>query len=265
VARGGVPRDPDGLRALPGVGPYTAGAVGSIALGLDMAAVDGNVERVLCRHDARPEPPATIRRALWARAEALVPPGEAGDHNQALMELGATVCTPTSPACDRCPLARACAGRADPTRYPARVAKRPVPEAHCHVARVVEDGAVLLVRRAGTGLLGGLWELPGSVPSPGAEDPAALVSALDRRVGLAVLDHAPLATVTHVFTHLRLHATVHAVRIPTGATARPAEGYDEARWVGPGDLSGLALSTWARKTLRAGALRGRPEPPPQEG
>ncbi|MEN9785707.1 MAG: A/G-specific adenine glycosylase, partial [Pseudomonadota bacterium] len=193
VAQGGVPRTPDGLRALPGVGPYTAGAVGSIALGLDMALVDGNVERVLCRHDARPEPPATIRRALWARAESLVPPGEAGDHNQALMELGATVCTPTSPACGRCPLARGCAGRAEPARYPARVAKRAVPEAHCHVARVVEDGAVLLVRRAGTGLLGGLWELPGSVPSPVAEDPGVLVTALRRRAGMEVTDIVPRA------------------------------------------------------------------------
>jgi A/G-specific adenine glycosylase len=250
-----VPRTPDGLRALPGVGPYTAGAVGSIALGLDMALVDGNVERVLCRHDARPEPPATIRRALWARAESLVPPGEAGDHNQALMELGATVCTPTSPACGRCPLARGCAGRAEPARYPARVAKRAVPEAHCHVARVVEDGAVLLVRRAGTGLLGGLWELPGSVPSPVAEDPGVLASALRRRAGVEVTDIVPRAPVTHVFSHLRLHTHVHTVRVAPGAPPRAAEGYDDVRWVGLSDLDGLAMSTWARKTLRAGALR----------
>lgn len=239
VAMGGFPSDAAGLRALPGVGPYTAGAVASIALGLDEPLVDGNVERVLARWHAWERPAA---KALWARARELLPPGEAGDHNQALMELGAVVCTPRAPTCLTCPVRPGCAGVDAPLRYPAPKAKKPVPTAEAHAVVVRRDGRILLARRPEEGLLAGLWELPQAESLDGALP----------RVGMTLGEARCLGQVVHVFSHLRLTTHVHAAE----AVGEPiARGYPEARWVPAGEVDGLALSTLARKTLKvAGPL-----------
>ncbi|HNH48036.1 MAG TPA: A/G-specific adenine glycosylase, partial [Myxococcota bacterium] len=129
VELGGFPQTVAGLLELPGVGPYTAGAIASIALGLDAPLVDGNVERVLCRHDARAEDPVKIKKELWERATFLLPKGQASDFNQALMELGATVCTPSSPRCLFCPIRSTCHGHDAPERYPQKAPRAAVPEA----------------------------------------------------------------------------------------------------------------------------------------
>lgn len=240
VERGGFPRDAAGLRELPGVGPYTAGAVASIALGLDEPVVDGNVERVLCRWHAWERPAA---KALWARARELVPRGEAGDWNQALMELGATVCTPRSPTCLLCPVRTGCAGAGDAERYPAKVEKKKSPEAKAVAALIRRDGRVLLARRPAEGLLAGLWELP---QGPGDD----LAGALRGRLGLDLRDAVPLGDVVHVFSHLRLTTRVFAAE----ADGEPAPvDYADARWVPVGEVDAMALSTLARKTLRLGA------------
>lgn len=244
ASAGGFPKDAEGLRGLPGVGPYTAGAVASIALGLDEALVDGNVERVLCRQNAWAEDPKKIGKRLWATARALLPKGEAGDFNQALMELGATVCTPLRPTCLTCPVRSTCAGVGAPDRYPAKVAKAAVPEANAVAARLWEDGRVLLAKRPAEGLLAGLWELPGG---PGDD----LGAALATRVGLALADATPLGVVTHVFSHLRLHTTVYAASATGEAVA--AGGYQEVRWVPAAEVDGMALSTLARRTLSLGS------------
>lgn len=243
VEAGGFPKDIEGLLKLPGVGPYTAGAVASIALGLDEPLVDGNVERVLCRHDALAEDPKKISKNLWKRATELLPKGQAGDFNQALMELGATVCTPSSPSCLICPIRSSCSGHDAPERYPQKAPKAPVPEANACAVLVEQEGRLLLARRPPTGLLGGLWEPPGGMGS----DP---VQSLQSRLGLHLTAHAPLGKVLHVFTHLRLSTEVYRGQV--SGEARPLD-YADVRWVPLAEVDGMALSTLARKLLKKGA------------
>ena len=246
AAAGGFPSTLEGLRELPGVGPYTAGAVASIALGLDAPLVDGNVERVLCRQMGWAEDPKRIKARLWQRAAEILPAGEAGDFNQALMELGATVCTPVRPACLTCPVRASCAGVGAPERYPAKAAKAAVPEAHAVAARIQEDGRILLARRPETGLLAGLWELPGGLGDN-------LAAVLAGRLGLTVAHAAPLGVVTHVFSHLRLHTAVFATAVTGAPAAIGGADYQDVRWVPVAEVDGMALSTLARKTLRLGS------------
>ncbi len=180
---GRVPDGEDAFRALPGVGPYTAGAVLSIAFGRPLPAVDGNVLRVLSRLYAIDEPPARARREVERRAAALVPRDAPGDWNQALMELGARVCIPRAPRCEECPVAALCAARRDGTAasLPRRAERKPPPEVDVAVALVRRpaDGALLVVKRPGRGLLAGMWAPP-CVEGDGS--PGALARALPVRV-----------------------------------------------------------------------------------
>jgi A/G-specific adenine glycosylase len=158
---GRVPDDAAELRALPGVGDYTAGAIASIAYGHARPAVDGNVRRVLARLLDEPAPTAALLRHA---AGSLVPADRPGDFNQAVMELGATVCTPRAPRCGRCPVRELCLAYARGTQLerPAPKKRAAVPSFDVGTAVVVdEEGRVLLVRRPETGLLAGMWEFPG--------------------------------------------------------------------------------------------------------
>ncbi len=153
LARQGFPRDAAGCRALPGVGAYAAAAIASIAYGEAVAVVDGNVERVLCRLFARRE------RGVWVRQEAQAFIGGArgpGDHNQAVMELGALVCTPRAPQCPRCPLQSICAGSASPQLYPQPRRRLRLDKTRVHVV-LARRGKEIFLRRGGTG---GYWDLP---------------------------------------------------------------------------------------------------------
>ena len=241
---GGVlPGEPEALRRLPGVGEYTAGAVASIAFGHRVPAVDGNVRRVLSRlHDLEDPGAAELRRL----ADALVPADRPGDFNQALMELGATVCTPRSPRCEACPIAEWCRARSlgvqeDRPRPGRRAA---VPEEAVETAVVFRaDGATLLVRRPDHGLLGGLWEPPGEHRPPGVQ---------------AVIDDAdpgpPLPPVTHAFTHKRV--TYHP-RIHRTDGAGLADHPDIA-WVAPDELHERAMPVAQRRIVRAALGTGLP-------
>ena len=206
---GGVlPSDPEVLRALPGVGEYTVGAVGSIAFGLPLPAVDGNVRRVLARLADEADPTQALLRR-WAGE--LVDPERPGDFNQALMELGATVCTPRKPRCGACPVSGACRALAAGTQ-----AERPVPrrkgavrELSWGVAVLVagagEEARVLLRRRPSSGLLGGMWEFPSGEVGEEGERAAARQAAggsLTAR-GELVGRGAPLEPVPHLFSHIR--------------------------------------------------------------
>lgn len=256
AAASGLPSDPAALRALPGIGPYTAGAIASIAFGVRTPLVDGNVERVLCRLDARESDPRREGRdALWARAGELhAALGEAdhpGDLNQALMELGATVCTPRQPRCEACPLAGACLGRAAGTaaslpRLPPR--KAPVPMTA--VAGILRGPqGVLLGRRPPGGLLPDLWEPVGGPVGDGEAAEAALTRAFAERAGLRVRVERPLGEVVHVFTHRRLVCPVYAVA-SVGPSGLAPEGYAALGWSEEGRRP---LSALARKIL---ALQG---------
>jgi A/G-specific adenine glycosylase len=244
---GAIPDSYDALRALPGVGDYTAGAVASIAFGVPEPAVDGNVRRVLSRLLDEPAPSASRLRAV---AAALVPADRPGDFNQALMELGARVCTPRSPRCTACPVAQHCAARAAGTQEdrPARRPKQAIPR--YDVATVVlrnSDGRVLLVRRPPHGLLAGMWSFPG-VEVAGEADAADAAVALAARLAGAgsappagnaarpagsVAAHAPayLGAIEHTFSHRRERYLCFMFDVgEVGAGA--ADHADESVWIG---------------------------------
>ena len=252
---GRVPGEADELRRLPGVGEYTAGAVASIAFGRRVPAVDGNVRRVLSRlHDIEEPRPAQLRRL----AGDMVPADRPGDFNQALMELGATICTPRAPRCGTCPVSRWCRARrlGVQEERPRPKSKKRVPEEAVETAVVVrEDGALLLVRRPEEGLLGGMWE------PPGEHRPAPVQALID------AADPGPeMEPVVHVFSHKRV--TYHP-RIHHAAGASLRDGRDVAwAWVTGERLSGYALpvaqARIARRALQVVA-DGRAVAPPAGG
>lgn len=239
---GRVPRDPEQLRALPGVGRYTSGALRSIAFGERAAIVDGNVKRVLSRWTADAD---LDEAATWDLAERLVPASRPDDFNQALMELGATVCTPRAPRCEACPVTRLCraAGSEDPEGFP-RPRRRPKPRAVVALAALVERrGRLLMLRRPSSGLLGGLWELPGVEGG----DPQALAASIAERAGLRTGAPERIGTLEHSFTHRALTLTLLRLK-PEAGRLRAARG--SARFCGPDQLQELPLSALTRKTLR---------------
>jgi A/G-specific adenine glycosylase len=235
---GAVPDDVAAFGALPGVGAYTRGAVMSIAFGRAEPLVDGNVRRVFARWMDAPDPPPD---ELWALAGRIVQGDAPGDLNQALMELGATVCTPRNPACGACPARPHCAAFRNGTQEerPARKKAKPLPHEDTAVAVVERDGRLLLVRRRADVRLGGLWAFPFVVRRP--EETVAYAAERAAREGLGVTVRAgePIASVDHTFTHVR--ATYHAVRCAWLAGEPSPLGYDAAAWVAPDDISRYAL------------------------
>ncbi|HYF78062.1 MAG TPA: A/G-specific adenine glycosylase [Symbiobacteriaceae bacterium] len=252
VARygGEVPDDPMAVAELKGVGPYTAGAVLSIAFNRAVPAVDGNVMRVFSRlfliEDDIMQP--ATRQGMERMALSLIPPGQAGNFNQALMELGALICSPTSPKCLACPVAEYCqalaAGRQESLPVKAKAkAPRPVDV----VAGVIfHEGRVLLVRRPPDGLLGGLWEFPGGEGTGGQK---ALHGLIAERFGLELEIDAHLTDVRHVFTHLVWDLKAYTARVAPGSPV-PAES-DTLRWVLPGEISLFPLPVAHQKVAAA--------------
>ncbi len=252
----GFPRTLEGLLALPGIGAYTAAAVASIAFGVNAPVMDGNVERVLSRCLALGEDPKAsgARRKLLAAAAELLDPARPGDGNQALMELGATLCSPRRPKCLLCPLrpgCRACA-EGDPERYPAPKVKRET-ERHRLLVAVVEEGsAVLLFRRPDDSpLLAGTWELPwvtlerGGTPS--GEAPEAGLAA---RYGGRWAVGPRVAQVRHGITYRHIEVDVHRAELSWGGEARqPRAG--AAGWFGERQRADLPLSSLVGKVLGA--------------
>ncbi|MDB4951286.1 MAG: mutY [Gemmatimonadetes bacterium] len=254
---GEVPTQPDAFRALPGVGRYTAGAVMSIAFGRPEPLVDGNVRRVFARLTDDPDP---ADGQLWELAETLVPGSRPGDLNQALMELGATVCTPRSPRCAECPVADVCAARAAGTQddRPARKPTRPVPHEDTAVGVVDRGGKLLLVRRPVDARLGGMWSFPGVVRRRGE----ATVRAAERSVLIAldveVRACERIGVVPHAFTHVR--ATYHAVRC-TLVSGEPREvGCDGWAWVAPHEVDAYALPVAQKKIFALAVASALPAP-----
>jgi A/G-specific adenine glycosylase len=235
VAQGGFPADETALRALPGIGPYTAAAVASIAFGLPANVVDGNVERVMARLHAVETALPEARPALAALAARYVTSDRPGDWAQALMDLGATVCTPRSPGCERCPIAFACLAQAGgtPEAYPRRKAKAARPERHGVAFRLLRGGDILLVRRADKGLLGGMAALP---TTPWREEMWSRAEALVHAPAFA--EWRDSGVVRHVFTHFALTLAVW-----TG------EGHTDGDWRAVTDVAALGLPAVFRKAL----------------
>jgi A/G-specific adenine glycosylase len=245
---GRVPTEMDDLLALPGVGRYTAGAIGSLAFGRQTPVVDGNVKRVFSRLFAiRGAPAATAERRYWAIAESLVRGAAPGDWNQAVMELGATVCTPRAPRCDACPLSRWCRAFAlgRPTSFPARTrrpATRVVPVA---VAWIERGERVLLQRLEPGGPLRGAWDLPAAAIPEGSTPGRAIARALADRHRVRVRAGRILARAKHAILSTRLEiAIVEAA--PSAAVPRRAA----LRWVALSRLDHAAISGATKKIAR---------------
>jgi A/G-specific adenine glycosylase len=203
---GEVPDDEAAVRDLPGVGPYTAGAILSIAFNRPVPAVDGNVMRVLarlCRIGDDIMRPAT-RQGMETLVRSMIPLGQASAFNQALMELGALVCTPTSPKCQACPVAAFCQAHqhGEETQYPVKAKAKPPKEVDLVAVVLEQDGRFLIQRRPTDGLLGGLWVFPMVELGKGEHHAHAVHRGMQEQYGLPVLIDAHLTDVRHVFSHL---------------------------------------------------------------
>ena len=250
---GAFPATARELRELPGVGEYTAGAVASIAFDRPEPAIDTNARRVLARlFDLETPTPARLR----ALAAELIPNDRPGDFNQALMELGATVCSPRSPRCCECPLADGCRARArgTVTERPGVSARPTVPEFELGVAvALASGGRVLLVRRAERGMLGGLWQFPARVTEAGQSPLEAAVQALHPLAPEASPGRA-LVVVPHAYSHRR--HVYHAFLFRAEAEPEPepgvlaAGGWTAAAWEPP-EAYGRALPAAQRRISRA--------------
>jgi A/G-specific adenine glycosylase len=242
---GGVfPDTEDGLRALPGVGPYTAAAIAAIAFGRRTMPVDGNIERVVSRLFAIGEPLPKSKPLIGQLASTLLAASRAGDSAQALMDLGATICTPKRPACALCPLTDGCSARlrGDQETFPRKAPKK-AGKLRRGAAFVVRRGDQVLVRtRAEKGLLGGMTEVPTSDWLAAQDDKAALkqAPALQR----VARWHRKAGVVTHVFTHFPLELVVYTANVP--ARSRAPAGM---RWVPIATVQDEALPTLMRKVI----------------
>ncbi|MCB9521707.1 MAG: A/G-specific adenine glycosylase [Myxococcales bacterium] len=235
-ARGGFPNTADELATLPGIGRYSAGAIASIAFRQPTPAVDGNVARVLSRvlaHGATM--PSGGDATIWDAAASVATGTRPGDVNQALMELGATVCKPRAPICRDCPLADRCAAHAagDPEAYPVRPPRTaPRPETRIAFALRRSDGATLMARRSGGGLLSGLWQYPMSPPVDPNDGAGAVAAAL---FGQPLPGLGEAGVVEHTFSHIQMRVVAMVAEVGDASEWTPA-GYDETRWVRPGEL-----------------------------
>jgi A/G-specific adenine glycosylase len=253
AAQGGaLPASLEGLLALPGIGRYTAGAIASMAFGLDAPVLDGNVKRVLARvFDIQTDVKSPAgEKELWALAARLVPHGRAGDYNQALMDLGATVCTPRAPACDVCPLRAQCLARrlGVQLQRPVMPARLPRPERTFAAAVVRKGGRVLLGQRPTDELLGGLWAFPAAECSGGGDLAEGLRQALLQSWGIEAQVGAAVQTLSHGFTHFKLTLHVFDCEWQAGRV-RPGSG--PRRWVRPADLDSYPMGKTDRQIARA--------------
>jgi A/G-specific adenine glycosylase len=234
-----LPTTLNALRKIPGIGPYTAGALASLAFGLDEPVVDGNVRRVLARlfHLTEPSDTPAGTRRLWELAAAHLPPGRAADYNQALMELGALVCTPRNPNCAECPVQTSCTAYSigDQEQLPVLKPKAPIPHYTVAAAVIHQNGHIFLGQRPQDGLLGGLWEFPGGKLEPGEDLPACLKREIREELDVDIEVGEPFGIYTHTFTHFRV--TLHAFSCTLAGESEPRPlGVTALAWVPPDRL-----------------------------
>ncbi|HKE11901.1 MAG TPA: A/G-specific adenine glycosylase [Myxococcota bacterium] len=248
---GQLPNTCEELMELPGIGRYTAGAIASIAFDRPVPVLDGNVERVLARYlgvreDVRGASGAAL---LWEAAAQLVKGSSPGALNQALMELGATLCRVRAPRCLLCPLHRGCiACRDGDAESLPRKSPRARPRAMRSVAALVRRGPrVLAVRRAAGGLLGGLWELPGGVVQRGEAPRDALLRTIREQTGLELDQIETAGSVQHTLTHRQVR--LQLFRCEGGHGRVRLGGLEECRWLSPTAFRGLAQGALTRKAL----------------
>ena len=249
---GNLPDDPEELRSLPGIGRYTAGAIASIAFGLDEAALDGNIRRVLARVFNVDVPARSIdgEKRLWSLAEENLPPGKAGNYNQALMDLGATVCTPKSPNCERCPLEELCQAYAlgIQEQRPVKKTKSIIPHHTVTAAVIHRDGHILVVQRPDRGLLGGMWEFPGGKTEPGESLDACLKREICEELNMDIQVGEPFGIYEHAYTHFKV--TLHAFSCTIIQGEPDLHEHKALRWLAPIEMEDYPMGKIDRQIAR---------------
>jgi len=259
-----LPKSEKLLLKLPGIGRYTAGAIASIAFGRPAPIVDGNITRVLTRlYDLDGDVTRTAtKNQIWRLAGELVPATRPGAYNQALMELGQTLCRPAAPQCHRCPLAGLCLARARGSQLdrPVRPPRRKIP--HYEVTAAViwrDDGRLLIAQRPLDGLLGGLWEFPGGKQEPGETLAQALRREIDEELGIEIAVGSPLTTIKHAYTHFRITLTAFHCTYLAGQPQNL--GVADHAWVDPVDLDEYAFAATDRQIIKALTVEMNDKPP----
>jgi A/G-specific adenine glycosylase len=225
--QGKIPDNLNDLVSLPGIGKYTAGAILSIAYNKEAPILDGNVKRVLSRLFTISEDQKKSEALLWKLSESLIPKGCASAFNQAIMDLGAMICTPEDPQCPRCPLRHHCKGKAsgEPTKYPSKKVRKKIPLITAVSAVIQRNGRVLLKHRPPKGLLGGLWEFPNwrSGESERLRLRSRLRSYIEKEMGMNAEVKDSLGTFKQTFTHFKL--TLHVFH------CEAINGRGKGKWV----------------------------------
>jgi A/G-specific adenine glycosylase len=249
---GRIPDTWEAIRSLPGIGDYIAAAVLSIAFGHAYAVVDGNVKRVLARIFMMEMPvnQSSSHKAFHALADRLLDTRHPGRHNQAVMELGALVCTPRAPRCRECPVGRFClALREGGTHlYPRRTRRSPPATRRFVAGAVIKSNRILLVRRPEKGLLGGLWEFPGGALSQGDDPARACRLQIEEKVNLDVCVGRHLATISHTYTHFKLKLELYLCEWQSGRVR--LNGPADFKWLPVSGLDALPLHGAMHKALR---------------
>jgi A/G-specific adenine glycosylase len=235
---GKLPDDPKTLNSLPGIGRYTAAAITSIAYGSDESVLDGNVRRVLARlFELRlPVDSSQGEKRLWQLASTLLPPGRAAEFNQAMMDLGATICLPRHPACAQCPLKKECQAYhlGIQNELPLKKRRPAIPHHTVTAAVIQKNGCILIAQRPPDGLLGGLWEFPGGKLQPGEDLVTCLQREISEELGVKISVGEQLGIHQHAYTHFKV--TLHAFRC-TLLSGKPRNLiHDAILWVEPKHL-----------------------------
>jgi A/G-specific adenine glycosylase len=251
---GKFPRTVEGLQHLPGIGRYTAGAIASIAFGVSAPVLDGNVIRVFARLIDLPDDvtqPA-IKERLWKLADEWLPDQRPGDYNQALMELGRTICKPRAPLCGECPIQSHCLAFARGTQAQRPVKKARAATPHYDVAAGIiwnKDGKLLIAQRPLDGLLGGLWEFPGGKLEPDETLPDCLKRELREEMAIEVEVGELFTLVQHAFTHFKI--TLHAFTCQYVSGEPQTIGVRDWAWVTPDQLETYSFGKADREVIRA--------------
>ena len=251
---GKLPDTKEDLLLLPGIGDYTAGAILSIAFGQHHPALDGNVVRVLCRVFDVSEPPSRshVREKLWDLAARLLPRGRASDFNQAMMDLGATLCAPRRPRCDLCPWASECRANSQnlQEKRPVKAARRRLPHYDIAVGVISRDnGEVLIAKRPPEGLLGGLWEFPGGKIEKGETPAEALIREAREELRIVIDQTEPFTVVPHAYTHFKV--TLNVLRAHWVSGEPQCCGCTDWRWEKITNLSRYAFPSATKKIIAA--------------
>ena len=249
---GKLPQETEELRKLPGIGPYSAAAIASIAFDKNEAALDGNIRRVLARvfNVDLPLGSPECEKVLAHLASLNLPKGKAGDYNQALMDLGSFICTPRNPNCPECPLKSFCIAKCEGRQelLPVRKKAAALPTVVVTAAIIKRGGKVLITQRPSKGLLGGMWEFPGGKQEPKETLEACLQREIMEELGTSIIVKKPFGTFLHSYSHfhVQLHAFICSLN---GTKPRPLQT-DSIQWVKPSELETFPMGKIDRMIAR---------------